>query len=92
MEDFPQSNENEQERPRLDVDLSGPDGNVYMVITKAREQLTGKALMGFNEDIWMATQVGAGKNYTDILDIVNSYMTLTDTSAMYEAYAPKPPK
>lgn len=90
MEQQPEANE--QQQPRLDIDLSGPDGNVFMVITRARQQLEGNALVGFNEDIHMATQPGVGTTYADILDIVNSYMTLTDTSATYEAYAPKPPE
>jgi hypothetical protein len=45
MEQFPQANKgNEQERPRLEVDLSGPDGNVFMVIVLAGRQLEGEQL------------------------------------------------
>ncbi|HVB24077.1 MAG TPA: hypothetical protein VNG51_19220 [Ktedonobacteraceae bacterium] len=83
---------NEQERPRLDIDLSGPDGNVFMVIGMARQQLEEDTLKEFNREIWEATQHGSGKKYADILGIVNSYMDLIDTSGMYEAYAPKPPE
>lgn len=90
MEQVPQNNE--QERPRLDIDLQGPDGNVFVVLMQARGQLEGAALMAFNEDIRMAIQSGMGTKYEDILYIVNSYMTLTDTSTTYEAYAPKPPE
>ena len=77
-------------RPRLDIDLSGPDGNVFMVIGKARQQLEGEQLEQFEREINDAISLGV-KKYHDILAIVNSYMDLTDTSGMYEAYAPKEP-
>ncbi|SRR6266487_154137 len=93
MEQFPQANEgNEPERPRLDVDLRGPDGNVFMLLALARRQLEGEALKDFNRTVWEATQAGAKTTYDDMLGIVNSFMTLTDTSATYPDYAPQPPQ
>ena len=93
MEQFPKANEgNEQERPRLDINLSGPDGNVFMVIGMARRQLEGEALKEFNRTISEATQAGRKTTYDDILGIVSSYMELTDTSSTYAAYAPQPPQ
>ena len=92
MERSPQGNEkNEPERPRLDIDLAGPDGNVFNVIGKARAVLEGDARKEFNQVIWEAAQRGSGKTYMDILGIVNSYMDLTDISGTYEMYAPNPP-
>lgn len=90
MEQSPQNNE--QERPRLDIDLSGPDGNVFDVVMLAREQLEGDARTLFERAINEAMQPGAGKKYEDILAIVNSHVALTDTSEMYPQYAPKPPE
>ncbi len=92
MEQFPQANEEEQPRPRLDLDLSGPDGNVFDVVMLAREKLEGDARTKFDLAIREATQPGAGKKYDDILSIVNSHMDLTDTSGLYPQYAPKPPE
>lgn len=89
MERFPQSDEHEHAWPRLDIDLSGEDGNAFAVIMMARRLLEGDPLKQFNREIWEATQVGSGKTYMDMLAIVNSYMDVTDTSGMYEAYAPK---
>lgn len=84
MERSPQNNE--QERPRLDIDLQGPDGNVFMLFIRARAQLEGDALKAFNREVWDATQAGSGKKYGDILAIVDSYMELMDTSGLYPAY------
>jgi hypothetical protein len=87
MERSPQGNESdEQVRPRLDIDLQGPEGNVFILFIRAREQLEGDALKSFNKEIWDVTQIGSGKKYDDILAIVNSYMELTDTSGLYPAY------
>ncbi|MDQ2906223.1 MAG: hypothetical protein M3Y81_22105 [Chloroflexota bacterium] len=90
MEKFPQGSEQyEQERPRLDIDLSGPDGNVFMVMGMARRTLDGDTLKAFNQAIWEATQVGSGKTYNDILALVNSYTDLLDTSNSYPQYGPE---
>lgn len=86
MEQLPQNNETEQARPRLDIDLRGPEGNVFILFIRARAELEGEALINFNREIWDATQHGSGKTYSDILGIVNSYMELTDTSGLYPAY------
>ena len=91
MEPQPNSNNemNDYQRPQLDIDLSGPEGNVFIVIMRARDQLDGMPLMGFNEDIRMAMQPGLGTRYEDMLDIVNGYTDLLDTSGMYPKYGPQ---
>lgn len=86
MEQLPQNNEGEQVRPRLDIDLQGPEGNVFILFIRARAELGGDELKSFNKEIWDATQHGSGKTYNDILAIVNSYMELIDTSGLYPAY------
>jgi hypothetical protein len=75
------------ERPTLTLDLSGPDGNVFMVIGRARLLLTGQLLEHFNLDVRAALVPDAGKTYQDILAIVNSYVRLIDTSGLYAEYA-----
>jgi hypothetical protein len=74
------------ERPTLAIDLSGPDGNVFMVIGHARSLLTGHMLEHFNHDIRAAMQPGADKEYADILAITNKYVRLVDTSGTYPEY------
>lgn len=88
MEQLPHSEEvgYEPQRPRLDIDLRGPDGNVFMVIGMARQQLEGEQLKIFNRAIWEATQSGSGKTYQDILSIVDTYTDFLDTSDLYPQY------
>ncbi len=76
-------------KPTLTLDLSGPDGNTFMVIGYARELLTGLLLEHYNEEVRAALAPGSGKTHEDILAIVNQYVTLVDTSGRYPAYAPK---
>ncbi len=75
------------ERPTLTLDLSGPDGNVFLVIGHTRSLLTGQMLDHFNTDIREAVRPGTGKKYEDILRIVNKYVRLVDRSRMYTNYA-----
>ncbi len=77
-------------KPVLRLDLSGPSGNVYFVIGFARNSLTGMMLEHYNEEIEAAKATGSGKSYMDILAIINTYVTLVDTSGLYPAYAEKP--
>lgn len=86
MEQRPQDNEQDYHRPPLEIDLSGPDGNVFNVISIASAHLTGHALEEFNQSIWQNTEVGSGKTYQDILQVVNTYLDLTDTSNLYPQY------
>src|SRR2546427_3531021 len=74
------------ERPTLTLDLSGPEGNVFVVISLTRARLSGEPLMAFNRAIGEATLITAGKKYTDILAIVNSYVRLVDWSGLYPEY------
>jgi hypothetical protein len=59
-------------RPHIEIDLQGPDGIVFNVISIARQHLTGPALQAFNQTIWAYTEQGAGKTYDDILELVNA--------------------
>lgn len=78
------------DRPILTLDLSGPDGNVFVVIGRARELLAGLMLEHFNTDIGKATLIDEGTTYEDILRIVNTYVRLVDRSRMYTNYAMNP--
>ena len=73
-------------RPILSLDLSGPDGNVFVVISRTRELLTGLLLEHFNTDIGTATLIDEGTTYKDILAIVNKYVRLVDNSGLYPEY------
>jgi hypothetical protein len=75
------------ERPLLNLDLSGPEGNVFVVIGRTREMLTGLMLEHFNTEIGTATLINQGTTYTDILAIVNRYVRLIDRSGLYADYA-----
>lgn len=75
------------DRPILSLDLSGPDGNVFVVISRTRELLTGLMLEHFNTDIGTATLIDEGTTYKDILAIVNKYVRLVDKSGLYTEYA-----
>lgn len=75
------------ERPILTLDLLGPEGNVFVVISRARERLTGLMLEHFNTDIGKATLIDEGTTYQDILAIVNRYVRLIDRSGLYAEYA-----
>lgn len=59
------------ERPLLNLDLSGQEGNVFVVIGRTREMLTGLMLQHFNMEIGQATLITLGTRYEDILSIVN---------------------
>src|SRR5712692_8395604 len=75
------------ERPILTLDLQGPEGNVFVVIGRARELLTGLMLEHFNTDIGQATLINVGTTYKDVLEIVNHYVRLIDKSGLYAEYA-----
>jgi hypothetical protein len=75
------------ERPILTLDLQGPEGNVFVVIGRARELLTGLMMEHFNTDIGKATLIDEGTTYKDVLEIVNRYVRLIDRSGLYSEYA-----
>lgn len=76
-------------RPKLIIDLRGTDGNVYMVIAKARQLVSSEQLDGFINAILDAQRPGVNKTYEDMLAIINSYVELVDSSGAYPAYGPK---
>src|SRR5436305_11582135 len=75
------------DRPILTLDLSGPDGNVFVVISHARQLLAGLRLEHFNTDIGRATLIDEGTTYQDLLAIINRYVRLIDRSGLYAEYA-----
>jgi hypothetical protein len=75
------------ERPLLRLDLSGSDGNVFVVMGLARTLLTGQMLEHLDADLNEATEPGKERKYEVILEIVNKYVRLIDTSGMYPDYA-----
>jgi hypothetical protein len=77
----------DDKRPTLKINLSGEDGNVFVVIGAARALLISQALEHFNTDIGTATLVETGTTYQDVLAIVNRYVELIDTSGLYPEYA-----
>jgi hypothetical protein len=89
MEQLPRPDEqadDEYTRPHIEIDLQGPDGKLFNVISIARQHLTGHALQSFNQTVWAYTEYGAGKTYDDMLGLVNTYMDLLDTSDLYPQY------
>src|SRR5207248_8839850 len=64
-----------------------PEGNVFVVIGRARELLSGLMLEHFNTDIGQATLIDEGTTYKDVLAIVNKYVRLIDKSGLYIEYA-----
>lgn len=91
MERFPTNNEdNEQEQPKrvLEFDAVGDTGNVFYLIGRTRRLLDGEQRQAFSDAIAEATAPGAGKNYDDILALVNEYVHLADTSGEYPQYKP----
>lgn len=74
------------DRPILTLDLQGPEGNVFVVIGRARRLLSGSTLAQYNTDIGNATLVNAGVTYPGILAIINHYVRLIDRSGLYPEY------
>src|SRR6266567_9153295 len=75
------------DRPLLVLDLLGEEGNIFVVIPRARALLSGEALTNFNRELGMATLLDTSKKYRDILAIVNKYVRLIDKSGLFSEYA-----
>lgn len=116
MEKFPQSNEQNRlsdSRPRLEIDFDGESGNVFWVVSLAKQALiegcwdklegieslekgnamvndTATSILSLEHRWTEARKPGAGKNYEDILAMVNEYVELVDTSVSgrYPQYKP----
>lgn len=90
MGEMPQNNENQRTQARyiLSFDAIDESGNVFWIIGHARSLLEGRERKAFMDAINTATAPDAGKNYEDILAIVNEYVQLVDTSGNYPQYAP----
>lgn len=76
-------------KPRLVIDLQGEDGNIYKVITKARQIVPVDLLNDFIEAILDAQLPGRKITYEGMLAIINEYVELIDSSGTYPEYADK---
>jgi hypothetical protein len=76
-------------KPGLIIDLAGTDGNIYMVIAKARQLVPSDQLNDFLTELLDAQAPAAHKTYEDMLAIIDKYVELTDTSGLYPHYAAK---
>jgi hypothetical protein len=76
-------------KPRLEIDLHGTGGNIYLVYGEARKIVPSGRLNAFIEAMLDATKSDAGKKYEDLLAIIDQYVELVDTSGDYPQYAAK---
>jgi hypothetical protein len=77
------------DKPLLEIDLQGTDGNIYLVIGKARQIVPSEQLNDFMNAYLDAQKPGANKTYEDMLALVNRYVELIDTSGLYPQYGGK---
>lgn len=79
-------------KPRLEIDLHGTNGNIYLVFGAARQVVPSDQLNRFIEAMLDATKPDAHKTYDDLLAIINQYVELVDTSGEYALYSPQKAK
>ncbi len=79
-------------KPELIIDLQATDGNIYMVIAKARQIVPSEQLDSFIIATMDAQLPGAGKTFRDLLAIINTYVDLVDSSGLYPEYADNAPE
>lgn len=79
-------------KPKLAIDLQGTDGNIYMVIAKARQIVPSEQLDDFINATLDAQLPGAGKTFGDLLAIISTYVGLVDSSGLYPEYADNSPE
>lgn len=57
------------EKPSIELDLKGPEGNIFVVL--------GKASQALHDTIWeMESRVKEAYSYEDALCIINEYVTI----------------
>jgi hypothetical protein len=76
-------------KPRLEIDLQGTDGNIYVVIGKARQIVPSEQLDDFLRELLDAAMPGVHKTYEDMLAIIHKYVEVIDTSGLYLQYGGK---
>ncbi len=59
-------------RPRLEIDLSGPDGNIFAVLSKA------KKLLGADDWNTIWERVRKTENYYDALNAIDEYVEVVE--------------
>ena len=77
-------------KPRLEIDLQGTNGNIYVVIGKARQIVPGEQLNDFLRELLDAAMPGVHTTYEDMLAIIHKYVELSDTSGLYPQYGGRP--
>lgn len=66
-------------KPILNIDLSGPAGNIFVVVGKAQALLSKEA----GEEMWALVQ--ETHSYKDALDVISGYVYIADHSLTYIA-------
>ena len=64
-------------KPALDIDLSGPAGNIFAVVGKAQKLLSKET----GDEMW--SKVQETHDYHAALDVINGYVEIVDHSGTY---------
>lgn len=64
-------------KPILTIDLSGPAGNIFVVVGKAQALLSKEA----GDEMWAKVQ--ETHSYKDALDVISGYVDIVDPSYTY---------
>ena len=67
-------------KPALVIDLQSTNGNIHMVIAKARQLVPSEQLDSFIIAILDAQR--ANKSYDELLTIIGQYVNILDTSKL----------
>lgn len=67
-------------KPALVIDLQSTNGNIYMVIAKARQVVPSDQLDSFIIAILDAQE--ANKSYDELLAVIGEYVNIVDTSKL----------
>ncbi len=73
------------DKPKLIINLSGPGGNIFMVLGRATFKLSGLLAEQFTMRINDA--IAEHKSYEGLLAITNEFVQIIDTSGTYQQYA-----
>ena len=65
------------QKPILEIDISGPDGNIFAIVGKVQRILKAQRRIAEFNDLWEEIQKG---DYTRALFLINQKVELIDTS------------